>query len=487
MNFITIVSDTFRRDHLGCYGNEWISTPHIDSLAERAVVFDRAYANSFPTVPHRRDLLTGRFTATYTAWAPMSQGHSEIAIAAWEEGTNRGIAEERTLSEVLGANGYVSMMVTDGVHLLENGYHFDRGFDGFEWIRGQETDRWKTYPEAPEHPSDVAKIRDAAHIQQRHRRNIADRRYESDTFVARVMTSAAQWLEDNYRHERFFLYVDAFDPHEPWDAPQWYVDMYDPGYSGDVVDSPLYWYTDFLTEAELKHCRALYAAEVTLVDRWVGMLLQKIEDLGLLENTTVLFTSDHGFLLGEHGIIGKGLMTPGTFTYIPLYDEISHVPLIVYSPEAEPRRSQAIVQPMDIMPTLADLSGASDPGTMHGRSFRDVLSGQRDEHNALAVATPFMGSNPCPVTVVSGNWTGVLYARKRSEGTLVDRAVDGYDKVQDVGDVSTEDLLFDISKDPEQSQDVKGQHPEILEDFRSALLDRLAEVGTAKEIIERWV
>jgi arylsulfatase A-like enzyme len=71
MNFIIIVCDTLRRDHLGCYGNQWISTPHIDAFAEQAIVFERTYSASFPTVPHRRDLLTGRLTATYTPWAPL--------------------------------------------------------------------------------------------------------------------------------------------------------------------------------------------------------------------------------------------------------------------------------------------------------------------------------------------------------------------------------------------------------------------------------
>ena len=103
--------------------------------------------------------------------------------------------------------------------------------------------------------------------------------------------------------------MDFFDPHEPWDVPQWYVDMYDPNYAGEVVDYPQYakW-REFLTEDELKHCRALYAAEVTIIDRWVGKIFEKVEDSGLMENTVILFSTDHGFLLGEHGFIGKSLI-----------------------------------------------------------------------------------------------------------------------------------------------------------------------------------
>ena len=94
MNLILIISDTLRRDHLGCYGNDWISTSNIDRFAARSLVFDRAYSGSFPTVPNRRDVLTGRYTATYTDWAPLSN-------------------EEVVLPAVLGSNGYTSMMVCD--------------------------------------------------------------------------------------------------------------------------------------------------------------------------------------------------------------------------------------------------------------------------------------------------------------------------------------------------------------------------------------
>ena len=160
MNFIIIISDTFRRDHLGCYGNEWISTPHIDAFARHAAVFDNAYSASFPTVPHRRDLMTGCFTAAYTDWAPLT-------------------ADETVIADVLSGAGYTTAMIADTPHILENGYHFDRGFDGWEWIRGQESDRWKTHPRQPANPAAPKKLRNPDGMLKRHRRNIADRRHHS--------------------------------------------------------------------------------------------------------------------------------------------------------------------------------------------------------------------------------------------------------------------------------------------------------------------
>src|SRR3990170_4852212 len=104
MNIILIISDTFRRDHLGCYGNEWIHTEGLDAFAAKSLVFDRAYSASFPTVPHRHDVLTGRFTFTYADWAPLR-------------------AQEVVLAQALGAAGYTTMMVCDTPHIMQHGYN----------------------------------------------------------------------------------------------------------------------------------------------------------------------------------------------------------------------------------------------------------------------------------------------------------------------------------------------------------------------------
>ncbi|MFH1550954.1 MAG: sulfatase [Planctomycetota bacterium] len=466
MNFIVVVSDSLRRDHLGCYGNKWISTPHIDRFASRALMFERAYIGSFPTVPHRRDLLTGRFASSYTGWAPLG-------------------LEEIVLPEVLGKQGYASMMVCDCPHILKDGYHYDRGFDGFEWIRGQESDRWKTYPEAPEHPCDVSKIRGSVKIQKHHRRNVADWRKEADRFVARSMTVACEWLEQNYKRDNFFLYVDTFDPHEPWDAPQWYVDKYDPGYNGEVIDYPLYSSTDFLSEAELKHCKALYAAEVTLVDRWAGRLFAKIEDLGLFDNTMVLFTSDHGFLHGEHGIIGKCLLLGKEERplCIPLYEEISHIPLLISCPGASAGRSPAIVQPMDIMPTMLELAGAGIPGSVHGKSFAGILSGREQKHRDFAVSAPFLKEAGGLATVVKDKYTAVFYPSNKGE--IRDKSFDGYYEMPE-RDKQAEDLLFDLSELPVQENSIAGKHPEIMTELRKDLLGFLAEINTSSDIVALW-
>ncbi len=466
MNFIFINSDTLRRDHLGCYGNDWISTPHIDAFAAGALRFLNAYAGSFPTVPNRRDVLTGRYTATYTGWAPLA-------------------ASEVVLPQVLGKGGYTSMMVCDTPHILANGYHYDRGFDGWEWIRGQETDRWKTSPEAPAHPCDPEKLRNPGMLATHHRRNVAWWRREADHFCARTMSTACDWLEDNYGREDFFLYVDTFDPHEPWDPPDWYVRMYDPDYDGQVVDYPCYSYADFLTQAELKHARALYAAEVTLVDRWIGRLLEKIADLGLLRDTVVMLTTDHGFLHGEHGIMGKGLIDERGFSYIALYEQISHIPLIVSYPGAGAGTPEAMVQPMDIMPTVLDIAGVEAPETVHGRSFAGVLRGEADSHREFTVTSPYLGVASGAATVTSGKWSAVVWCTPE-EQSVPDRAVDGFAKRQKGAADGAADMLFDLEADPGQEHDVAAEHPEVVADLRARAVAFWAEVGTEEKLLARW-
>jgi len=473
MNFIIVISDTLRRDFLGCYGNKWIKTPNIDLFAEKCLIFDHGYSGSFPTVPHRRDVMTGRYTFTYTGWAPMT--HTEPVVA-----------EQFTKA------GYTTMLVADCPHILENGYNFDKGFSGWEWIRGQESDRWKTAPHETHSRCDDSKIRNSKWINKLHRRNAAHWRYEEDHFVARTMAESCRWLEENYTRP-FFLYVDTFDPHEPWDAPQWYIDMYDPGYKGQVVDYPQYSYTDFLTPEELKHSRMLYAAEVTMVDRWVGRLFQKVEDLGLLDNTVLVFTADHGFLLGEHNIIGKALIDYKTegrkFTNIPLYSEISRVPWIVNAPGIKPGRKNAIVQAPDIMATFLDYAKLEPPEGMNGKSFKDVIEGKSQKHRDVAVSSPAItggGNGNAQPVVTDGRWAYYPTGKpiEGVAGRAVDRAVDGIEKEKFEREYVP--LLFDRKNDPTEEKNVIDEHGDIVKDFHAKFVKMLEEWNTKPELVEAW-
>ena len=390
MNMILVISDTFRRDHLGCYGNTRIRTPHLDRLASESTVFDRAFVGSFPTVPLRNDILTGRYTFTYKAWAPAGP--------------------EPMLQEILARHGVRTAAVADTPHPFAPAYNYQRGFASWEQIRGQENDRYRTSPDAVDLPSDPGKLRAQGAALKQYFRNVADRRYEEDYFPARTMRAGVRWLEQNaHTGQPFFLYLDTFDPHEPWDPPPHYLRMYEDGYDGDTVMYPRYDRSDYLTEAELQHCRNLYAGEVSLVDRWVGYLLDSLDALGLADDTVVVFTSDHGFYIGDHGYIGKSIIRDNYQQAIPLYPEVCRIPMLMRVPGLAPGRSDALVQAIDIHRTALEVFGI-EPLDQKGHSLlgpaRGGKGGRQVAISAPALSYPGL-EVPHPAsraTICDGEW-----------------------------------------------------------------------------------
>ena len=442
MNIIQIVSDTFRWDYLGCYGNSWIHTEHLDRFARDSVIFDRAYIASFPTIPHRHDLFTGRYTFVYSTWAPLPR-------------------DEIIISQILRQAGYVTMLIVDTPHMIRDAHYFDRGFDAWWWIRGQEHDRYMTNP--PKDPEERQKALGRQYLQ-----NVSLRRFEEDYFVAKTMKSAIKWLELNYdQHEKFFLHIDTFDPHEPWDPPKWYADMYDPEWKGGEVPGGAYILgvprpaASDLTEEQLNHLRALYAGEVTLVDRWIGRLLQKIEDLGLLEDTAIIFTSDHGTYIGEHNYVGK---RPH------LYEEVAHVPLIVRLPDSEgvqSGRREEIVQSPDIMPTILELAEVKIPPTVQGRSFLPILRGESKDGREIAVSSASLVGQTLPkwITVTSEKWA-LLASQIGSQ-------------------IKSE--LYDLKNDPKETKNLIDNKPDVADELRSKMIRFLRKLETNKEILRKWM
>jgi arylsulfatase A-like enzyme len=279
MNVIWVVSDSLRRDHVGAYGNKEIITPSIDAFAAKSVRFDRHYIAGFPTMPTRADYLTGRWTMSYMQWEPLFK-------------------DEVTLPELLSDNGINTAAVVDTPFFIRRGMNYDRGFRTFTEVTGQMHLEWRVDRNTGEgqvmHSIYGGDVRN-------------DWRYEADYFAPRTFTTAMQWLERHYK-EGFFLLVDTWDPHEPWEPPQYYRELYWPGHDGDQA-MPIYGYwhdVPGLTEEKVKKAHASYCGEVTMVDTWFGYLMRHVENLGLLENTVVISTSDHGYYFGEHGgLVGK--------------------------------------------------------------------------------------------------------------------------------------------------------------------------------------
>jgi arylsulfatase A-like enzyme len=431
------------RHPIGWHLARKLHTPHIDRFARQAVVFDKAYACSFPTIPMRTDLFTGKHTFPFRGWTPLPEN-------------------ETILAGELGKAGYVSMLICDSPHLLRDGHRFDRGFTAWHWNRGQEGDRAITDDVPVKHTCEPTKQRlPERHLRCHARWRTVHWQSEEDTFVAKTMQDACRWLERNHTHENFFLYVDTFDPHEPWDPPQHYRELYDPGYTGEVVDHPLYDYCGYLTPEELRHCQALYAGEATLVDTWLGRLFETIEHLDLYENTTVLFLSDHGHYIGDHGRIGKSGQGPvGPW---PLYEEVAHINLMGRVPGGvQGARVDFLAQPVDIMPTILDLAGVPIPDAVHGRSLKPLFFGESLRQRPITVTSAGLSnvaSSPVCSSITDGAWT--LHYRGPNYPAE----------------------LYDLEKDEAQECNLYSERIEEAERLHDAHLELLQRVGADNRVV----
>ena len=431
MNVMFIMSDTLRKDHLGCYGNPDIVTPHLDAFAATCAKFENYIAGSFPTMPTRADIFTAKPSFTGLGWAPL-------------------LPEEKILPKILQEAGYTTAAVVDTPFVIRGGYNYDLGFKDFEWIRGQ-----LSYEERP-------KI-------------VSERRYEEDCFAPRTSISAERCLE-YYHKDKFFLYVDMWDPHEPWDAPAWYTRLYYPEYQGELIRSPYWdWRESGMTEEELEIGHACYCGEVTMVDRWVGRLLEKLRYMGLLEDTIVVFVSDHGYYFGEHGQLGKCRIQKGQWHRSPLYGEITRIPLLFYVPGLEPRTTTAMVSPIDLMPTLLELLGLEVPQGIQGRSFVSVLRGETEDFRDYCV-TSLPLSRPGAKTKIVDNVTRSIEALQVSTVTT-----DKWTLLCGMSDSPAE--LYDLENDPEESRNVISENRAEAERLHGKYVEFLEEAGTAEDLL----
>ena len=456
MNIILLISDTFRYDNLFNRASMPVHTPELDRFAERAVSLSRFYTGSFPTIPQRTDLTTGRIGWPWYPWQDRRQ------------------SSENHLPILLSQVGYVSQLLCDCPHLFRAG--FNSGFNGAYTLRGQEGD---TFFLRMNHPIEQAmppeKTRTGKHFQGHNLVDLArwTHRYwyhEGDCFPPRTAALAMEWLEENYQFHPFFLWVDFFDPHEPWEAPEYMVKRYDPDYRGTLMYHPNYGKASDLTAEEIRNLRARYCAEAQLVDRWLGRILQKIDDLGLWENSIVVFTTDHGMSLGEHNRTGKSNINEKDDRCWPVYPEIAHIPFMIAAPGL-PRGTTVdqLLQPADILPTLLELAGveATLPDPLHGRSFASLIRGESVAplHDSV-ISAGFLrterGAQPSKWT------TPVLYTEKWAYAPI---GADGLPE------------LYDLETDPYAERDLAGDHPTIVRELRERFVGWLHDIGAPEDAI----
>ncbi len=343
MKTIFIVLDTVRRDYLTAYGNTWVKTPSLTRLAQQGITFDNHWAGSLPCMPARREFMTGRYNFIYRGWGPI-EPYDDV------------------LPRELRKKGVFSHILTDHYHYFRlGGENYHTGFDTWEFFRGQEDDPWVSFVDAPALPEYMRKLT------QQNWNNRTRQQKEEEFSGPQTAQAAIKWLEANKRADNWFLQVEIFDPHEPYYCTPKYRQMY-----GDTWDGPLLDWLPYGGEASespqaIEHVRKCYAALLTMTDYWVGKIFEKMDELHLWEDTLVVFTTDHGTLLAEHKYWNKAFM--------PLYNEIARIPLVIYFPGSERAGSRisALTQTIDLMPTFLDFYGCSPPPYLHGHSLKPVI------------------------------------------------------------------------------------------------------------------
>lgn len=347
MRSILFLSDSLNRRCMDIYAQSGIHLPNLDRLARRSAIFDNHWTGSAPCMPARRDLMTGRLNFLERGWGPIE-------------------AFDCTLPQMLRTAGVSSHMFTDHYHYLEiGGENYCQAFDSWVLFRGQEWDPCRSQTPPLEIPAHLGKM---APQYWYNRQSFQDN--EADYPSVRTIHSAAEWLEENHGQEDFLLWVEPFDPHEPFDVPQKYLNMVGDDYDGTLYMWPEYRQVDRagIPEEALRHINRRYLALLLMMDHWLGELLDVMDRHDMWEDTAFFYTTDHGYMLGEHNYLAKN--------YMPAYNEVFHIPLLVHLPGdlGAGQRIRGLTQNIDLFPTLLELHNAPDcPNPIHGRSLLPLL------------------------------------------------------------------------------------------------------------------
>jgi arylsulfatase A-like enzyme len=443
LNLVCICCDTFRADIIGPGKKlSFVETPNLDQLARESVVFDRAYGEAQATIQMRLAFFTGNRTFPYDR-NPGARG-----LMCQSLGWHRIPDEQTALAEKLFEAGYVTGFVTDVFHMFKPTMNFHRGFMHWDFIRGQEADPVHCGPldavDVTPHIPDDDSPNGLHDVLRQYLIGIQDRRTELDYFTPQVFNGAIRFLEDNHRRPPFFLWVDSFAPHELWDPPMYYADRYCVSENGKSFILPQVGNrrsAATITDGDIERTKALYYGYVTFVDKWIGALLSTLDEMRLLDDTIVLFTSDHGTELMDNGVFSKNLHGPRSYNH--------QIPLMIRMPGKQ--HAGAHVEPFvlshDIHATILDLLGVEHPEPIQGQSVWPLVTGEAEDLHGD--------------TIISG-WTQRACVRDREWALIIDTIAEG-----------ARPELFHTGSDPYETENVAEEHPEIVTDRVRKLEDFL--------------
>jgi arylsulfatase A-like enzyme len=419
MNVVVVVMDSLRADHV--YGNR-ARTAAWDRVVRQGVCFLNAHPEGMPTIPARRAIMSGKRTYPFRGWRPRWKGL--VPQPGWEP---VGIDGEMWTA-TLGKQGWTTGYVTDNPHLLLPVHRrFRAKFDRVELVHGQvPARRGPRRVSRRELDHHLPKALRGTSAEARMRNYLAwnpPGRDERDYNAAKVFREAMGWIDWARARQPFALVIDSFDAHEPWDAPRRLIDLYGPAKAPSVEPiqpfaTPAARASEVdLTKRMLRRMRQLYAAEVTLVDVWLGRFLDRLENLGLAESTLLILVSDHGVLLGERGWVGK--------RYSEMHEELTHVPMAMRHPagKGRGRTSNYYASTHDVGPTVLSLLGVEEPRGMNGADLSPLFDGRAPRTKRTyrtASYNTYLSAGDDRWLLIAGN--------HREELRLYDRKRDRYER-----------------------------------------------------------
>jgi len=409
-NFLLITSDQQHWNTLGCL-NEEIKTPNLDRLAGEGVLFTRAYCTNPTCTPSRASIITGKYPSQHGAWSlgtKLPESEHTVGEDLSKAGYRTALVGKAHFQPLQGTDEFPSLEAYPILQDLEFWRGFHGPFYGFEhvelarnhtdephvgqhyvlWLEEKGCKNWRDYFRPPTGNND----------RQKRRWQIPEE-YHYDAWIAERTCAL---LEEYHRKgENFFLWASFFDPHPKYLVPEPWDTMYDPEkltvpsvVEGEHENNPPHfqltqqenpdfspwqetgqWLHGFVSHLhdreELAKDIAIYYAMISLMDKYIGKILDKLDELRLTEDTLVVFTSDHGHFFGQHGLIAKGPFH---------YEDMIRVPFIVRYPGKVPagRRSEALQSLVDLAPTFLTVAGINIPWTMTGMDQSEVWFGRKE-------------------------------------------------------------------------------------------------------------
>ena len=448
-NVLVISADDHATHAMGAYGNDGIRTPNLDRLAASGTRFERAFANCPFCTPSRQSFITGRY--------PHACGVTLLQTPLAEE--------QLTIADHLGELGFKTAAIGK--------MHFNSGLThGFDYrIDGRDHDAHLAASPARRPPEDqpYKPVWRPFRVPAREWLN-ADRLpgtgyprpgdpdnqglYDDDFLGTFFVRSAIDFMNRN-RGERMCVWLSFYEPHSPFNFPVEFASKHVPSdidlpATGPEDDRWIPAIFRDLSEHDKRGVTAAYYNSVEYLDANVGRMLDALEESGLDETTLIVYVSDHGYLLDHHGRFEKHMM----------WEEVVRVPLVIRHPRLPPATEAALVELVDVMPTILDILDVPPVEGLDGRSLLGLLKGDTDEHRDIVFSEYFHDNK---AMVRTERWKYVFATGKE------DLAL-GYET--GLGPSGLDERLYDVIADPGEFNDLAedAASAEVLREMREKLL-----------------